>query len=183
MGGTNTWADTSVGNSSDIDSNHMRYIGCAVTALTNAANTLNGTNFTPGDTNSSSELFPDSSSDDKKSDIDFSGFAKSQGLTLNTISPGGRSGLKDKLDNLSKSGTSYAVIAQVKYKNGSDNGHFVGVNGVAKLSDGKDYLEISPTSGNDYSSSERRSDWKHENGKIYVPLSDVLRLNVLSKEE
>jgi hypothetical protein len=172
MGGNNDWADEPVGNSSDNKDNYMRNIGCGVTGSANAANTLNGSDLSPQTVNATKTLFSTIGTDDKKSDIDFKKFASSQSLNCENI----WSSFGEKLKELDNNATSYAVLAKVLYKDGSSAGHYIGVNNISG-----DYVEIAPTSNNDTNSKVRRDDWKFENGKVLVPIKDVLRLVVFSK--
>ena len=76
--GSDPWGTDTVGNSLSIDANQMSMIGCAVTGTANAVNTLNGSNITPKQINDNKNLFPNTTDDDKNSDVDMGGFAQAR---------------------------------------------------------------------------------------------------------
>jgi RHS repeat-associated protein len=169
------WKNNPVGNSSDIEKNYMRKIGCAVTGLANAINTLLGVDKKPSDINKS-QYFPTTGNDNNKSDIYFDQVASDNNLSHSIV----WGNFSSELDELKQSSKDYVVLAFVKYANDSNAGHYVGVNDTKKIN-GIDYIEISPTSTNDSNSSARRDSWVFSDNKVYVPLSDIKRLDVLSE--
>jgi hypothetical protein len=137
------WKNNPVGNSSDSENNYMRKIGCAVTGLANAVNTLLGIDKKPSDINKS-QYFPATGDDDNKSNIYFDQVASDNNLLHSIV----WDDFKTKLNEVGHDLKDYVVLANAKYAGNSNVGHYVGVNGI-KTIEGVDYIEISPTSTND----------------------------------
>jgi hypothetical protein len=172
---TGDWKDEPVGNSSNVEANFMRKIGCAVTGLANAINTLLGTNMNPSDINKA-QYFPETGSDSVRSDIYFDQVSSDNGLSHTVVN----NNFKERLADLKGDSKINAILAFVKYSNSSGAGHYVGVNETVNIN-GVDYIEISPTSSNDTNANARKSSWLFSGNKTYVPLSDIKRLDVLTK--
>jgi RHS repeat-associated protein len=176
--GDSRWGDTPVGYSSNISANYMRNIGCAVTGLANGINTLNGTNYLPAEINDK-KYFSDSGTDDNKSDINFSKVASNNNLKHTLYF----NGFKDKIQEIKNNTENTVVLALVLYSKDSDTAkHYVGVNDLVTI-EKNDYIEISPTSSRDLESSSRRNTWLYQDGKVYVPVSEIKRLDVLAQKQ
>jgi RHS repeat-associated protein len=182
--GSAPWGTTGTGNANPAEEDfHMIKVGCYVTSGANAINTLLGTNMTPGSINDDKSLFPTIGTDDDKSNVDMSALATKNGLRLDRVKSGFLSDLQARSSSSLTGGKDYAVIAQVKYKNNSEQTHYVGVNSLAQIGN-QWYIEIEPSSGMDTTMSARKDDWLkvESTGKVYVPVADIVGLSVLSQE-
>ena len=166
------WGKDSVGNGSK----PMSAIGCAVTLVAKALTRL----LNPGDFTVSPKNINSNKGNFTGSNIDMSKAAGDYGVSYDYWTT--KTDLKAKLNELKQSDQSYAVGAQVKYNADGDT-HFVGVNDIATF-DGKDYIEVSPTSGGDSSKPSRpRDSWMERDGKMYVELKDVVGIRQFSLED
>lgn len=157
--------------------NHLYNILCA-NIYERISNTLkNNNNVTPDNINSTKSFFPTIGGDNEQTKVDFNKVAQSYNVTY---SPRVFSGFKDKLNELKEDTKTYAVLAFVKYWPDSNAGHYVGVNDLKNIN-GTDYLEIAPTSTNDTNQESRRSTWVFQDGKIYVPYSDIKNIDILTQ--
>lgn len=141
----------------------------------------------------------DVSTDRKEVDIlfenmDISNIAKTAG---NIIHLGGNdlksNTISEYINNIMESSKDIVVVLQVAYDLGTnplafdDSLHFVVANGNVTMIDGKSYVSITPTSINDRSvgkdSLRGNAGWIERDGKIYVPVENIQRVDTLSKNK
>jgi len=172
------WEGKPVGYSSNKEENYMMKIGCAVTGIANAINTIINTHYTPGEINDL-KYFTNSGTDDDKSNIDFSKVASDNNLKHTRY----LNDFKNTIQKIKENSENTVILAQVFYLTGNNTAkHYVGVNDLVTI-DNNDYIEISPTSKWDSVSTSRRKTWLFQDGKVYVPLTEIQRIEVFTKKQ
>ena len=144
--------------------------------LAEIINVLTGSNLTPKDINDMKSNFAQG-----KDLIDYTAVGKNYDLAHDYWTKEVQGDLSNKIDELNKSSTQYAILAEVYYSQGHT--HWVGIDGgVVVRDDGKNYVAISATSINDKTLAGGRSSvgWIKEDDKIYVPTEDVKTLQQYS---
>ncbi len=175
--GKSVWTAEDLGNLlNSMGYDTIATAGCVVSGIAEIINVLTGADLTPKDVNDLKSNF--------KSGTDLINFvevAKNYNLDHDYWTKGKQGDLSVKIDELDKSSTQYAILAEVFYSSGHT--HWVGIDGgVVVRSDGKSYVAISATSANDKTLAGGRSSmgWVQENGKIYVPTSQINTLQQYS---
>jgi len=121
---------------------------------------------------------PASGNDDNKSNIYFDRVASDNKLKHTPY----LSDFKNRIKEIKDNSENTVALALVYYKDNSNATHYVGVNDLHTF-EGTDYIEISPTSGNDSNSSARKKSWLYKDNKIYVPVSEIKRIDVLIQKQ
>ena len=183
------WAGTPINGTDDL----MRYYGCAITAVSNIWTTVN-IRTNAGWYRSYLCIDPDFINNNP---LNFTAI-NTDCLSFESVAP--RFGYsataydnqtaRDKLSELNTSLNKVYIIARVPYSyTDKDTGlsktglHYVNVNGSLETdANNVTWIKVGPTSTNDGKNRTVNSNWKYENGNMYVKVEAVNRIIVFDKE-
>jgi hypothetical protein len=153
--------------------------GCAVTAVANIAHTLESTNSSPTDVNSTATYV-------NNGEVNWINVGS--GLDL-VHTPGSGQFTHERYNNQQNdTANNYYSLVKVQY-NAANDDHWVGVRGIHTGEDGTVYIIISPTSVNDSGFSANTNSLRYQqgwregaNGDVYVPVEKVNAYQIYSRQ-